>query len=204
MKIDRDCLENYWYYYKYHTFAAIFIIAVILITVFDIASKVKPDINISAIGSFYISEQSTLKIKDELSKKINDINNDNKKEIIIQNIYINSLEKPNEQSMALMQKVQLELSVSDTKLFIMDKAFADIYANENYMQKLNSLADEAGVKYGGDIYKLPVSEKFLKENNINSSDLYLCLKLIPQKEQKKEIVKKEFQNAYLIIKEMIK
>ena len=41
--------ENYWYYYKWHTIAGIFVLVVLIITITECAKTVKPDLGVSIV-----------------------------------------------------------------------------------------------------------------------------------------------------------
>ena len=56
-EINKKLFENYWYYYKIHTIAGIFILILLIYSIVECANKVDPDATVSYIGSLYFGEE---------------------------------------------------------------------------------------------------------------------------------------------------
>ena len=57
-KSFREKIDNYWYYYKYHTFAGIFVIIVLGIIIYSFATKDNIAKFVVADGMGYLNKES--------------------------------------------------------------------------------------------------------------------------------------------------
>lgn len=111
-------LENYWYYYRIHTFVAVFILIVVAVSVQQCATKVDPDITVVVATNEPVLAQDN---QDRLQKYIEsltaDVNKDGKKSAQCDVLYF----KDAQTAEAMQAKLAIDMMPSSgVYLFITD------------------------------------------------------------------------------------
>ena len=70
----REKLINFWYYYKVHIFAAIFVIVIVAFTAVECARNIKYDLQISYYSTVAIDTDGVTKLAENLQEGVDDIN----------------------------------------------------------------------------------------------------------------------------------
>jgi hypothetical protein len=145
--------ENYWYYYKIHTFAGIFALIVAVVTIRDCAARVTPDLGVMFVTQTAAVPQE-IDWNAETEAFLADANGDGKKELLAQTLVLPT-EAQSEQDMMLAQKVDLEFAAGDTTLFIFDRACLESYATRDAFEPLGAFLD---------VSRLPAEDVFTNES----------------------------------------
>jgi hypothetical protein len=75
-------LDNFWYHYKWHTAAVLFITFVLTVCITQCARKEKHDVVVMSAGPYLYSGEELLTVKDELNKVLpGDFNGDGKENV---------------------------------------------------------------------------------------------------------------------------
>ena len=119
-RFSKEWWTNYWFYYKWHTIAGIFVVILAIGTIVDVVTRVKPDIDILFASQYAYSDENIENMKAEISNIIDDINNDGAKTVQLATLYT-SIEPKDEMQVAALQKLDLEFAAGDSFIFIMDK-----------------------------------------------------------------------------------
>jgi hypothetical protein len=218
LNIDKKKIENFWYYYKIHTFVGIFVAIMLLITLKDCANNVVPDITISYVGKNYIADEVGQKLKEKLSGVIQDINNDKKKELLFQPMTLSD-EIRSEQDIAMQQKVMVTFAAGDTQIFLMDKTNFLRFAEQGAFQPLDDVAAKCGVDINKNpeikltaretteahVYGVPLEgNSMLEEIGFKTKDTYIALRILGEKDKQNEKKKVLYNNVYEIFQEIVK
>ncbi|MCK9478104.1 MAG: hypothetical protein M0R40_01200 [Firmicutes bacterium] len=199
-QIDKQWFENYWYYYKKHTFVGIFILFIISYTAVECSKNVDPDVSVLYIGSTYFDNEFADKLEQRLSDCIEDINNDGVIKVQFSPIFISD-EMKSEQDFAMQQKMQLEVAVGDSYLYLLDKKYYESYAKQDLFVDISPYIDANEPTYGLDAYDSPI----LQELGIkNDSQIYVAIRVLTQGDEKKQKKTANQVNAINIIKELYK
>jgi hypothetical protein len=183
---SREWFTNYWFYYKWHTIAGLFVLLLAAITVRDVVTRVKPDIDITIASQFVFPEETVDGLKSKFEAVIDDADGDGRKYIQFNSLNV-AIPPKDEMQMAASQKLQLEFAAGDSFIFFMDKELFDIYDSEDMFITLK----------GGENY-IPLREiPGLAEFDIINSDLALCVRNLRHDEKEAK-----FQNTEKIIKEL--
>jgi hypothetical protein len=144
--------ENFWYYYKWYVIAGVFILFVVLFTVYDFCSKEKPDYEIGLITRENYSSDVTDALETQFAKYGTDLNGDGR--IIVHvNQYIagdgetsSGIDDPNVK-MAGYVKITSDLSNGASMIFITDDAsFAMEQEEFNMFSYLDGSTPAEGAK----------------------------------------------------------
>ena len=169
----KEWFTNYWFYFKWHTIAVLFVLILVVSTIVEVVNRENPDYQIGLVAAFPFAEEFKGELKEKLEISIDDINNDDKK--IVQFLDVTTSAAPqDEMQMAASQKLFLEFSAGDTFIYIMDKELYQMYDEQDIFQKIK-----------GEETAIPVSEiDFFKDMDVyNSDNLVLCMRHLRQKEK---------------------
>ena len=203
--------DNYWYYYKIHTWIGIFVVFVLAVTITQCVQTVKPDVYIDLVTSVPVTD-SSIALDGVFDDVLTDVNEDEKKHISISTLYL-SEEMKSEQDMAMQQKMMLELAAGDVSLFIFDKINLDRYITQDAYSPLSDFIDLTPyqamdgklVERDGVPYAISLKgSKKLQELGFATDDLYGAFRFVPEKAAKDEKKMMEYQNAAAILTELLK
>lgn len=203
--------DNYWYYYKIHTWIGIFVVFVLAVTITQCVQTVKPDVYIDLVTSVPVTD-SSIALDGVFDDVLTDVNEDEKKHINISTLYL-SEEMKSEQDMAMQQKMMLELAAGDVTLFIFDKTNLDRYITQDAYSPLSDFIDLAPyqgmdgklIERDGVPYAISLKgSKKLQELGFATDDLYGAFRFVPEKAAKDEKKMMEYQNAAAILTELLK
>lgn len=115
----------YWFYYKWHIFFTLFFGIAIAICVTQCATKVNPDCYVLFNSNIFISDQQLNETADDLEKYVDDINGDDKIELVAVNC---TYPKGNQTRMAQVNQLAvLQMQSDDTHIWIVDKKGIELY-----------------------------------------------------------------------------
>ena len=115
----------YWFYYKWHIFFTLFFGIAIAICVTQCATKVDPDCYILFNSNIFMSDQQLNETADDLEQYIDDINGDEKVELIAINC---TYPKGNQTRMTQVNQLAvLQMQSEDTHIWIVDKKGIELY-----------------------------------------------------------------------------
>ena len=173
-KTVKNKLENYWYYYKFHTVAAVFIITVLIFSLAECASRINPDLSVVCAYTGYMDLAA---LEEKMSGTVGDLNGDGKAKVLCDNIYLSG-EQGSQQDMAMREKLFVSFVTGEYRLYIMGKeffeteSFAECFETLDGILPSNSL--DGGIKFGGGT--IAVSAKncpYLQDTGIDCEKLYV-------------------------------
>lgn len=119
--------ENFWYYHKWHVVAGVFILLLILFTVYDFQSREKPDYEIGLITQESYHTDVTDALEAQLAKYGTDLNGDGKVTVHLNSYVVgnngaaNGTQNP-DLLMVGYAKITADLSNGTSMIFITDDA----------------------------------------------------------------------------------
>lgn len=188
-KFTKAWWEYFWEYYKIHTIAAAAIVAIVGSTAYQCATQTKYDLNVAQIGVFLVSEEQQNALTDQLASRVDEITGNDKIDIgytsyTMEIGYTNT--DTAEYNYAMQMKLTAELSVGETDLYITSKNNAE--AISQFSESFEDVTQIFGENFGedelikdenGKAYAISLkNSKLLKDAGIDSSDLYLSLRLL--------------------------
>lgn len=173
---------NFWYYYKVHVFAAIFIIAVVAVTAVECAKRVDYDLNISYYSSTAISDDGIEKLKELFATCTKDIDYNGSVDVGIVSCFANP-EEANEQTQAVFVKLAAELAAGDSMGYILDESYKEIFLR-SYSDTVDTILEIDTVPEVRDALGLAGGQK-----------LYWITKTLYDREKDKDTSAAEHQNA---------
>ena len=185
---DKKFWENYWYYYKIHTFAGIFALVLIITTLYQCATTVNPDFTALYIGSPPVMTDKIEAVQTALANAVGDLNKDGKKTAVLSNISA-SLNAKSDMDMAGIQKADIEIMAGDAHLIFTNDEFLKRYVAMDAFADITEQAKKAGIdeallikdKDGKgyvavDISSLPFAQKM----GMTNAKVYMSLRVVQQ------------------------
>ncbi len=200
-KTFKEKRQNFWYHYKWHTIAVIFIAVVLAVCITQCAKKTKPDLRIMVSLSKPLTSEMTDQLSELLAPYAEDLNGDG--QVYVEIIDCSYDASGNSQTVQAMQsKFQAEVASGEVLLFINDdttfsrSADIDLFAeNEGFLSK----DKRAYSLVGTSIYDK------LNENDYLPKSMYLCKRRISgTSAEKKKGVQDTIAAADSFVEKLIK
>ena len=196
-KFTQEWFSYIWCYYKYHILASLIAVLLIVVTIFEVATTVKPDGTVYYVASNSIHTETEQKILKKLSEEFPDFNGDGKTYIAFTQMnFTPEIIADSELSNAMRSKMMTTLASDDGMLYILDEPLLkDVLSLKPAQNAFMEVADWSGVKdesllYQSEngIYGVCLSEsRFFRELGIDASGLYLVVRKNYKPENKKLI-----------------
>ena len=196
-------LENYWYHYKFHTFAGIFALVLLVVGVKSFTDRTEMDLSMVYFSDTTFSAETSDKFISSLKDLdiVKDLDADGEKYIHIEPVVHSfDIDAPLQQGSA--EKLQTILYAGDHTLMLVHK-----YALEDYAQFFEDISDKAKDK--DKTFRNPEEKyisgisvegnAFLEDMGINTKDLYVAMRRMREKEKGNEETKKLFDQAYRVM-----
>lgn len=207
--------ENYWYYYKWHTIVGIVALLVIVYTVYDKVTYIKPDFEIDAVTDCGFSYNSADTIANSLASSgaLDDINGDGKIKASVSYYTAGySGEASKQADPSMMQIVQLRMAVGESPIILTDSTVAKVYEDQGVFADITDLADRLGIanedrlaSKDGKVIGINIAESAaFADTGIQTGELYLTLRNPTNDIKKNKKAMKEFENAEKIAEYLIK
>ena len=131
--------QNFWFYYKWWVVAAVCLLAIIGVGVWQAATRVEPDYPIALVTRDGVSEEGVMELETLLATYGQDLNGDGKVVVEVEDLALSQYVggRKNPQAEMNSQKIMAYLVSADVMFFIFDKP-----SYENY---LGDLKENSGV-----------------------------------------------------------
>ncbi len=153
--------ENYWYYYKWHTYAGIFIAILLFFFIKDMVTKEKFDATIMVVSSSYVDDSELSALADKAELYFPDIDQNGEVNIQISPIFIEGGEdgEPSDIQVAYAMQVKLLAEISSNRMLIciFDDGFSNLFLNQAELRELSKdFPDEPAVT--GSVWQIADSQ----------------------------------------------
>jgi len=137
----KEKVQNFWFYYKWHTVIGLFIAVVLAFGLVQCCTKEQPDYTIMTVFDKYVPSEVTLEIENYLEQFGEDINGDGE---IIVHIYDASAGTDQDIQNANSTRLMAELQRGEVMLFIVDDTYFSRLDNLNVFEKQDLFKDKDG------------------------------------------------------------
>lgn len=145
-------LDNFWYYYKYHTMAAVFALFCIIIFVRDMMNKVDYDYSIAFVGDYAVADEDSLNLQKWFEEHAEDLNGDGEVHVQISDYHLSEDGDP-QMVMASQTKFTVDIQEETSVLFFLSQKnyenFKDQGIFEEDAEALVDIKDCKGFKEAG-------------------------------------------------------
>lgn len=180
-------MSNFWYFYKWQTIVGVILVIGIIVSLLQLADNTTPDAAIMYVGPSYLTVTDKKTIGESAQTYMIDYNGDGEK--VLNLLDINVVTASGElaayayQMNAEAQKrFTTEVVAGDSLIYILEKSFYDILAEQNCLAKLSDVLDADMIPEGSDEYGAQVKDlPFFTQEGFSSfpDDAYVCIRSAP-------------------------
>lgn len=124
--------ENFWYYYKYHVIAAVFVLVMIGVFINDKLQQIDYDYRIAAITENNLTEEQISGLEKDFQNIADDRNKDGEVHVQITNYTISEDENANYQvKMANQTKLMADFEAGDSMIFMYTDGVYETYKEQS-------------------------------------------------------------------------
>ena len=194
-------LKNYWYYYKFHTFAAVLIILVVVLSIHSCVTKKEVDAYIYVITENpIVFNEESVGLKNTLYKYAPDFNNDGETLIEVKNLYISDSEDYN---LAKENREELRnaFQAGAMMLVLADDYGIEFLKRNSYLNNISDITSSA--EYEGLAWNAKDSE-FMKYDEMKFWEGNLYFGLRNYNENSIINIKKDASDKYAYAENMLR
>ncbi len=169
----RKKLENFWYYYKWHTLGGLFLLVTALVAVHSCRMRVNPDLYLLYMRDETPIASQTAELEAWLGAMVEDINEDGEKTARVMS-YSRSNMWNGDDSAAMV----VQVNAGDAVLYLVSETTYNTLHQNGVLQDLSAMGDSPYLE--GDRYKITDSGvlKELKNFEGDIDHLYLCMRKV--------------------------
>ena len=182
---------NFWYYYKMHVIAALFICFLVGMTVTECMKRIDYDLNISYYSSAPIDDEGIKALTELMKNSVKDVDGNGTNDVGIASCFANPNEK-SEQAQAVFVKLSAEVAAGESMVYMVDDTFREIMVRGDYAEGMESIIEIDGI---------PEVKKALKL--ADGQKLFWMTKSVYESEKNKAKKVAEHENAVSVEKMFI-
>lgn len=190
---DKRFWQNYWFYYKVHTWVGLIVIIVIISSIVSCVRQVHPDISIMAVTEAGIAQEKSDAMTANFEAVVEDANGDGNRSVSFLTMMYNE-NMDGQTAAATLTKADLEIMAGETNLLLVDDQFLTRYADMEAFEDITVHAQEAGIPQErlktdaeGKVYAVELTDtNFAKELGYTGEHLYVGIKVLSEPNRKKE------------------
>ncbi len=157
-KTLRGWIDNFFYYYKWHTIFALLAIFMIVTTVIQVRSRIDYDTTITFLGSFGQNEATMKEFQNHMEQVLSDANGDGEVHVLPYFMFISGDAMSAQQDNAVAVRLQGMLMTRETTVMILDKGSMTALAEGGALEDLSSFYEEYGLELTDSSYGIPIAE----------------------------------------------
>lgn len=188
-RFTREWWEYFWDYYKWHTAAVIFILVVLITSVTECAHRINYDLQIDYISEHKISGDTVTNLTALIEENIDDVTENEKKQAFVTVLDMGDNSDP-QYTQAMFAKYSVEIGYTDSFVFLVSKKYADSLIDAEIFEECENWT--AAPSYKGYCVSLEDCSA-LKEIGMDTSDLYVGVIKLREREKASVISKKQSQ-----------
>lgn len=143
-------LENFWYYYKWHTLIGVFLAAVAAFSVWQFVTAEDYDYTVMLYTSRSTTSALSQALENTLEQVGGDLNGDGKVSVQVINVSYSDMEQDKGFKISQAQALRGELLSDRCFLCITDDTRFSQINKEGYFERLSELPDNGGLAYRAD------------------------------------------------------
>ncbi len=198
----KEKLENFFYYYKWHTIIAVIAVALIGYCVHSSLTSHEPDVYISYVSDVPVSSDTASKMEKSLAENslMKDVNGDGVKRFLLDPTVV-SMDTSDGSDYAILQKLQVNMFAGSQTLMLVHKYVVEDY--DGAYEDMSAFAEYGETIVGEENFPTAVSvagNKYLEDMGINTENLYLAIHRRTEKDVEKGERNAEYALAYDVAK----
>ncbi len=163
-KTFKGRIENFFYYYKWHTIFALLAIFMIVTTIIQVRSRIDYDTTITFLGSFGQEEATMKQFQNNMERELSDANKDGEVHVLPYFMFISGDTMSVQQDSAVSVRLQGMLMTRETTVMILGRGAMTALAEGGALENLTPFYEEYGLELTDSPYGIPIS----KDNSVFS------------------------------------
>ncbi len=170
----RSKVENIWYHYKFQILMSLFLICVLVISLYSCVTKPEFDIQVYYVtGSSALYNEQLAWIEKAVASQCEDTNGDGEIKVAVTGLRVGKNTDPSERAQ-YMNAVQ----AGEIMLFFCDEGGVQYLYQNNYLQTLEAFTDKTdGEGYAWKVNGTPFSQKTEGFSDVFSENLFVSLRV---------------------------
>lgn len=152
----REKIDNFFYYYKWHTIFGLLAVFLIVTTVIQINSRIDYDTTVTFLGSFAQDEASMKEFQDNMEAVFCDANGDGEVHVLPYFLMISGDAMTAQQDAAAVVRLQGMILARETTVMIMDEGSMAALGQGGALEDLRPFYQEYGLEETESIYGIPI------------------------------------------------
>ncbi len=142
-------VANYWEYYKYHTLAAVIIVAVLAVALVQNAVKTKPDLRIAVFTYSPVGYEHIQQMQSYFAEIAQDVNGDGQVVVTVKNLSLDQNTTNLQTIEAAHQMLHAEMAGTNTLLYIVDADSEKYFENPAFAEAFSQSGPLSEAFYQG-------------------------------------------------------
>ncbi len=157
-KTIKGRIENFFYYYKWHTVFVLLAIFLIVTTVIQVRSRIDYDTTITFFGSFGQDEAAMKQFQNNMEQELSDANGDGEVHVLPYFLFISGDTMSVQQDSTAAVRLQGMILTRETTVMILDQGTMTALAEGGALEDLTPFYEEYGMELTDSAYGIPISE----------------------------------------------
>ncbi|MBE7042207.1 MAG: hypothetical protein E7399_01760 [Ruminococcaceae bacterium] len=157
-KTLKSRIENFFYYYKWHTIFTLLAIFLIVTTIIQVRSRIDYDTTITFLGSFGQEEATMKQFQNNMEQVLTDANEDGEVHVLPYFLLVSGDVMSAEQDSASAVRLQGMILTRETTVMILDQGAMTALAEGGALEDLTPFYEEYGLELTDHPYGIPISE----------------------------------------------
>ena len=157
-KTIKGRIENFFYYYKWHTVFVLLAIFLIVTTVIQVRSRIDYDTTITFFGSFGQDEAAMKQFQNNMEQELSDANGDGEVHVLPYFLFISGDTMSVQQDSTAAVRLQGMILTRETTVMILDQGTMAALAEGGALEDLTPFYEEYGMELTDSAYGIPISE----------------------------------------------
>lgn len=199
----RTAVENFFYYYKWHTIFALLAVFLVVTTIIQVKSRIDYDTTVVFLGSFGQDEASMKEFQDQMEAVMADANGDGTVHVLPYFLMITGDSSQAQQDAAAVVRIQGMLLNREASVLILDQGSMLALAEDGGLEDLRPYYEEYGLEIGDSTYGIPISTDNPVFSMFSMTDRQYYITLLYPGEDMTEREALDTQNAKMLLRMVI-
>lgn len=196
-------LENFFYYYKWHTIIAVVAVILLFTTLSQIRNRIEYDTTITFLGSFSQEEATIKEFQNRMEQVAEDANSDGEVHVLPYFLLISGDVMSAQLDTASMARLQGMVMTRETSVMILGEGAMTALAEGEALEDLTPFYEEYGLEPEETNYGIPISENnSLLSGFLAGNHQYFLCRLAKYDDMTPEQIA-DYHNAEQIIRTLI-
>lgn len=196
-------IENFLYYYKWHTIFGLLAVFMIVTTVIQVTQRIDYDTTITFVGSFTPEEQNMQEFQDNMEQVLTDANGDGQVHVLPYFLLLTGDTMDAQPDSAAVVRLQGMILTRETTVMILDEGAMTALAEGEALEDLTPFYEEYGLEVTGSPYGIPIHENNSVFSMFSMTGRQYYLTRLAKGEDMDSAQQADYENAETVLRMVI-